>query len=196
MITAIATLVALAPAPQQGLPNLQPGTKAPAFTLADSNGKKHSLASFAGKYVVLEWTNHQCPVVVRHYKDGHMQATQKWASEKGVVWLAVVSSAPGKQGHVTGAQANDVMKAKGHNCAAMLLDPTGEVGKAYGARTTPHMFVISPNGTLLYNGAIDDQSSNDPGASRNYVKAALSEAMAGKAVSVPTSQPYGCSVKY
>lgn len=196
MITSLATLVALSAAPQQGLPNLAPGTAAPAFTLTDSNGKQHSLASFKGKHVVLEWTNHQCPIVVRHYRNGHMQATQKWAVEKGVVWLAIVSSAEGKQGYVTANQANEVLKSKGFNATAMLLDPTGSVGRAYGARTTPHMFVISPNGTLLYNGAIDDNTSNDPGASRNYVRAAISESLSGKPVSVALSQPYGCSVKY
>ncbi|HMS54657.1 MAG TPA: redoxin domain-containing protein [Fimbriimonadaceae bacterium] len=166
------------------------GQAAPNFTLTDSNGKNVSLSDYKGKYVVLEWTNHDCPIVVGHYKSGNMQQTQKWATGKGVVWLAIVSSAPGKQGHVTGPEANDIMKEKGHNVSAMLLDPNGNVGRTYGAKTTPHMYIISPDGTLLYNGAIDDKKE------RNHVIAGLEEAMAGKALTVPTSQPYGCGVKY
>jgi len=177
------------------LPNLQPGTSAPAWTLTDSNGKQHSLQDFKGKYLVLEWTNHQCPVVARHYRAGGMQATQKWATEQGVAWVSVVSSKPGSQGHVTPEQANEVVKEKGHRISAMVLDPDGKVGKTYGARTTPHMFVIDPKGTLIYNGAIDD-SPRGGSSAKNLVKAALEEAKAGKPVSIPVSQPYGCSVKY
>lgn len=196
MITTLATLVALGALPQQGLPNLTPGSDAPAFTLSDSNFKSHSLSDYKGKYVVLEWTNHQCPIVVRHYRNGHMQDSQKWAAEKGVVWFAIVSSAEGKQGYVNEGEAHGVLKSRNMKIHAMLLDPSGTVGRAYGARTTPHMFLISPEGKILYNGAIDDNSSNDPGASHNYVRAAIEESLAGKPVSVPTSQPYGCSVKY
>jgi peroxiredoxin len=172
---------------------------APAFTATDTNGKSHSLADFRGKHVVLEWHNHDCPYVKKHYREGHMQATQKWAAEKGVVWLLVVSSAEGKQGYVDAAAGNAMMKSGGYNAAAMLLDPSGTIGRAYGARTTPHMFLISPEGKVLYNGAIDDNSSGNTAAiagSRNHIREAVSEALAGKPVSVPSSQPYGCSVKY
>lgn len=175
------------------------GAPAPAWTLTDSNGKTHSLSDFRGKVVVLEWTNHQCPFVVKHYSGGNMQALQKWAKERGVVWLSIVSSAPGKQGHVTAEQANALMKEKGFHSAAMLLDPTGVAGRAYGARTTPHMFIINERGVLVYNGAIDDKptpSAADIPGSTNFVKNALEEHLAGKPISRPTSQPYGCSVKY
>lgn len=172
------------------------GKAAPAFSLPDTNGKAHALEDYEGKWVVLEWTNHLCPIVVRHYKDGGMQATQKWAKDKGVVWLQVVSSAPGKQGHVSADQAKSIMKEGKYNSAAMLFDPNGEVGKAYGAQTTPHMYIISPKGELLYNGAIDNNSNGRASEVVNYVKQGLTEAMAGKDVSVKTSRPYGCGVKY
>lgn len=191
-------IAALAMAQQTASP-VKVGESAPAFTLADTNGKSHSLSDFKGKFVVLEWTNHQCPFVVKHYKNGDMQRTQAWAKEKGVVWLSIVSSAPGKQGHVTAEQGNGLMKEKGFHSAAMLLDPSGTVGKAYGARTTPHMFVICPKGMIRYMGAIDDNRSSNPDdvkGARNHVRAALEELMAGKEVSVPATQPYGCSVKY
>lgn len=178
---------------------VQVGGAAPAWTLTDTNGKSHSLADFRGKHVVLEWTNHDCPFVVRHYQDGHMQGLQKWATEKGVVWLSIISSAPGQQGHVTAEQGNAIMKEKGFGATAKLLDPAGTVGRAYGARTTPHLFVIDPQGKLIYMGGIDDKRSTNPAdnrTARNHVRAALEEALAGKPVSVPTSQPYGCSVKY
>lgn len=175
------------------------GNSAPNFTLPDTNGKSHSLSDFRGKWVVLEWTNHQCPFVVKHYKNGDMQNTQKWAKEKGVVWLSVLSSAPGKQGHLDAAQSNELMKANGWHATAKLLDPTGVAGRAFQARTTPHMFVIDPKGNVVYMGAIDDNRSANPAdvaGARNHVKAALEEGMAGKAISVPVTQPYGCSVKY
>lgn len=177
----------------------QVGQAAPAFTLKDVEGKSHSLSSFKGKYVVLEWTNHQCPYVVKHYASGNMQKLQKWAKEKGVVWLTILSSAPGKQGYLEPSQAKQLMKEQGFASAAYLFDTDGKVGKAYGARTTPHMYVIDPKGTLIYMGAIDDKPTANqadiPGA-RNHVVKALEEAMAGKPVSVPSTQPYGCSVKY
>lgn len=189
-IASLALGAALVIAQSAAPPKAVVGAEAPAFTLVDSNGKSHNLADFKGKYVVLEWTNHLCPIVVGHYRNGGMQKTQKWATDKKVVWLSVVSSAPGKQGHVNGDEANAVIKDKGHNISAMLLDRDGKVGRAYGAKTTPHMYVISPDGKLIYNGAIDDKGS------RNHVVAALEDAWAGRAVAVPTSQPYGCSVKY
>jgi peroxiredoxin len=175
------------------------GQPAPDFKLVDSNGKEHSLSDFKGKYVVLEWFNHQCPFVVKHYRPGHMQSLQKQAKEMGVVWLTIISSAPGKQGHRTPAQANELISEWNIASAAMLLDESGRVGRLYGARTTPHMFVISPEGQLIYAGAITDNPSADSATiqgARNHVMEALREAMAGKPVSVPTTQPYGCTVKY
>jgi len=175
------------------------GSAAPAFTLTDSNGKSHNLSDFEGKYVVLEWTNHQCPFVVKHYASGNMQKTQEWATKQGAVWLNIISSKEGAQGYITAEQANTMMKEKGFKCNATLFDTNGNVGRAYGAKTTPHMYVIDPKGTLIYMGGIDDKPTANqadiPGA-RNHVKEALTEAMAGKPVSVAVSQPYGCSVKY
>jgi peroxiredoxin len=198
--TLFVSAIALAVATAQVLAEPKLGEAAPDWSLTDTNGKTHRLSDFRGKYVVLEWTNHQCPVVVRHYRAGNMQATQKWAKEKGVVWLSIVSSRPGSQGYVEPAQANEVIKEKGHVITAMLLDPSGTVGRKYGAKTTPHMYVIDPKGILIYNGAIDDNPSartaEEMKAARNHVVMALTESMAGKPVSVPASQPYGCSVKY
>ncbi len=175
------------------------GEKAPDFTAADSNGKSHTLASYKGKIVVLEWLNHQCPFVKKHYGSGHMQELQKTYTGKGVIWLSVISSAPGKQGYSTPEEANSVTKEKGAAPTAVLLDPQGIVGKLYSAKTTPHMFIINADGILVYNGAIDDTPStdiSDMGKAKNYVQSALDELQAGKPVSVATSQPYGCSVKY
>ena len=136
---------------------------------------------------------------MKHYETGNMQRLQKDLTEKGVVWLTVISSAPGKQGYVTASEADAYVKDKGAAPTAVLLDPAGTVGMAYDAKTTPHMYVIDPSGRLVYNGAIDDKPTTDlgdvPGA-RNYVSQALTEAMAGKPVSIPTTKPYGCSVKY
>jgi peroxiredoxin len=169
---------------------------APTFSLPATNGKTVDLSSFKGKYVVLEWTNNGCPFVRRHYSTGNMQALQGWAKQKDVVWLSIVSSGPGKQGHLTAEQGTDLVKAQKIQSAFYLLDSDGKVGKTYGAKATPHMFVIDPKGTIIYNGAIDDQPNGDASTARNYVRAALEEAMAGKEVSVSTSQPYGCAVKY
>jgi peroxiredoxin len=175
------------------------GGKAPAFTATDSNGKPEALADFKGKWVVLEWTNNECPFVKKHYGSGNMQKLQKLFTGKGVTWLSVVSSAPGQQGFVDGARANALTKDRSAAPSAVLLDPQGTLGKLYGAKTTPHMYVIDPQGKLVYNGAIDDKPSTDPAdvaGAKNYVSAALDEAMAGKPVAVASSAPYGCSVKY
>jgi len=173
--------------------------KAPDFTATDSNGKNHTLASYKGKIVVLEWLNHQCPFVKKHYGSENMQKLQKAYTGKGVIWLSIISSAPGKQGYCTPEEANSLTGEKGAAPTAVLLDPQGTVGKLYGAKTTPHMFIISEDGVLVYNGAIDDIPSTDIAdiaKAKNYVQSALDELLAGKAVSVATSQPYGCSVKY
>jgi hypothetical protein len=175
------------------------GQQAPAFTLKDTAGREHSLASEKGKFVVLEWVNYQCPFVRKHYGSGNMQRLQKTYTGKGVVWLQVNSSAPGKEGNYAPAEAASLSKARGAASTAYLLDGDGTVGRAYGARTTPHMFVIDPAGKLLYAGGIDDTASTDVAdikTAHNFVEAALDEALAGKPVSVTTSQPYGCSVKY
>jgi peroxiredoxin len=175
------------------------GQPAPAFTLTDSHGKARSLADFKGKVVVLEWWNHECPFVGKHYGSGNMQRLQKEWTAKGVVWLTVSSSAPGKQGHVDGAKADALMSEKGGASTAVLLDHDGKAGKAYGAKTTPHLFVIDGKGTLVYVGGIDDKPSTDQAdvaTAKNFVEAALAEITAGKPVTTPTSQPYGCSVKY
>ncbi|HVS32086.1 MAG TPA: thioredoxin family protein [Thermoanaerobaculia bacterium] len=184
-----------------GSPNaaLEIGKAAPEFKTVDTNGNAHSLSQYRGKWVVLEWLNHDCPYVRKHYDNNVMQALHKKYAEKGVVWLSVVSSAPGKQGHFPNDKANALTKEKGAAPHALLVDAAGTVGRAYDARTTPHMFVINPEGTLLYMGAIDDKPTArtaDLKGARPHVDIALQEAMAGKPISVPTSQPYGCSVKY
>jgi peroxiredoxin len=175
------------------------GQPAPAFTLTDSKGQTHSLADFKGKTVVLEWTNHECPFVKKHYGAKNMQAQQGDAAADGVVWLTINSGAPGKQGHVDAAGAEAVMAKDGFKSAAYLLDASGDAGRAYAAKTTPHMYVIDGEGVLRYNGAIDSIPSADqadiPKATQ-YVTQALGELAAGKPVSVASTQPYGCSVKY
>jgi peroxiredoxin len=175
------------------------GQPAPAFTAQDSNGKSESLADFKGRWLVLEWTNSQCPFVGKHYGSGNMQRLQKTYTGKGVAWLSVISSAPGQQGYVEAAKANALTQERGAAPSAVLLDPQGKLGRLYGAKATPHMFVIDPQGKLVYNGAIDDKPSTDVAdiaGAKNYVAAALDEAMAGKPVTTPSSAPYGCNVKY
>ena len=175
------------------------GKQAPSIELRDTNGKTVRLDAFKGKFVVLEWVNFQCPFVGKQYGSGNMQKLQKDYTQKGVVWLSICSSAEGKQGHVNGQEANALMKEKGAAPSRFLLDPWGSVGKAYGAKTTPHMFVIDPKGTVVYNGAIDDTPSTDKAdiaTAKNYVVAALDAAMAGKRIETAVTQPYGCGVKY
>jgi peroxiredoxin len=198
-LKALAMILALAAASLQADAAAKVGAMAPDFTVTDMSGKTHKLSDFAGKFVVLEWLNYGCPFVGKHYGSGNMQALQKQWTAKGVIWLSVISSAPGQQGHSAPAKAQADYKAKGSNATTVILDESGALGKAYGARTTPHMYVIDPKGNLIYNGGIDDKPSTDVAdvkTAKNYVSAALAEAMAGKAVSVPTSQPYGCNVKY
>jgi peroxiredoxin len=175
------------------------GEPAPAFTAVDANGKTRSLNEFKGKTVVLEWTNSGCPYVRKHYDSGNMQALQRSAANDGVVWLTVISSAPGTQGYVAGADAR-AWKAKEKAAHAdLLLDPKGVVGRAYEAKTTPHMYVIDKTGKLAYMGGIDDRPSSDPDSlkgAKNYVVAALADVKAGRPVAQATTRPYGCSVKY
>ena len=175
------------------------GERAPDFTATDSNGKTHTLSEYAGKYVVLEWTNRDCPFTRKHYESGNMQALQRKWTSRGVIWLTVASSAPGAQEYVTAADENAYLAKSGAAPTAALLDSAGTLGHLYDAKTTPHMFVINPQGVLIYDGAIDDRPTTDTAdvtGAKNYVSLALEEAMAGKAVSVSTSRPYGCGVKY
>jgi peroxiredoxin len=175
------------------------GQKAPAFTATDSNGRTVSLSDFTGKPVVLEWTNPECPFVQKYYSGGDMQKLQADARKQGAVWLSINSGAPGKQGALTGAEANAKIRTQGIASTAYLLDTDGAVGRAYGARTTPHMFVIAPDGTLAYAGGIDNVPTANPSdiaRAEPLVKLALADVAAGRPVATPTSKPYGCSVKY
>jgi len=172
---------------------------APPFTLTDTNGNVHSLSDYKGKFVVLEWFNHDCPFVQKHYRSGNMQALQKTYTAKDVVWLSINSSAPGKQGNYPPKVANQLTKKVGAVPTAVLLDQDGSVGRLYGAKTTPHMFLIDRKGNLIYQGAIDDKRSTNPAdveGATNFLSAALDEAMRGKKVSAPSTISYGCSVKY
>ena len=194
----VALALALAAAPGAAA-SVAVGAKAPAFSLPGSDGTTHRLADYAGKIVVLEWFNRECPYVQKHYESRNMQRLQQDYAGRGVVWLTVNSSAAGKQGHATTAGAAATIAELGAAPTAVLLDETGTVGRAYGAKTTPHMYVIGSDGTLLYQGAIDDDPSfkqDGIATARNYVRQALDETLAGRTVSEPTTTPYGCSVKY
>ena len=175
------------------------GQPAPTFTAVATNGQNVSLADQRGKVVVLEWTNHDCPYVRKHYETSNMQALQKEATAQGVAWLTIISSAPGTQGHVSPREADQLTVKRTASPTAVLLDPTGVVGKAYGATNTPHMYVIDKAGVLVYAGAIDDRptsrQSDVPGAN-NYVRAALQAVAAGQPVKTPLTRAYGCTVKY
>ena len=174
------------------------GSAAPDFSLADAKGNNHSLADSKGKWVVLEWFNPECPFVKKHYGSGNMQKLQEEYAGKGVVWMSIDSSAAGKEGSLTPEEANKTvadLKMK----STLLLDTDSKTGKAYGAKNTPHMFVINPEGKIVYEGAIDNKPTPNPSdiaSSTNYVKVALDEAMAGKPVTNANTKPYGCSVKY
>ncbi len=175
------------------------GSSAPDFSAKDSKGDTQSLAKYKGKFVVLEWFNPECPFVKKHYGSGNMQNLQKEYTGKGVVWLSVDSSAPGAEGNLSPEQAEKVISSWSGHQTALLLDPDGKVGRAYGAKNTPHMFIINPEGKVVYEGAIDSKRTPNPAdipSSTNYVKVALDEAMAGKPVSTANTKPYGCSVKY
>jgi len=175
------------------------GDPAPDFTGTDSNGKTQSLSAYRGKYVVLEWTNRDCPYTRKHYSSGNMQSLQKEWTARGIVWLTILSSAPGQEGYVTASEENAQL-AKVHAApTAAILDPSGAIGHQYEAKTTPHMFVIDPSGKLIYAGAIDDHPTRDVTdirTSKNYVSEALTQAMAGGSVATAYTRPYGCAVKY
>jgi len=175
------------------------GTTAPDFSLTDSKGKTQTVSQYKGKYVVLEWFNPECPFVKKHYGSGNMQKLQEEFTAKGVVWLSIDSSAPGLEGNLTAEQANAKMTEWKTKQTALVLDPDGKAGRSYGAKNTPHMFVINPEGKIVYEGAIDSKASPNPADipnSTNYVKVALEESLAGKTVTNANTKPYGCSVKY
>ena len=178
---------------------LMVGEQAPDFTIQDTKGTEHSLSAYKGKFIVLEWFNPDCPFVKKHYGSGNMQRLQKAYTEKGVIWLSINSSAPGKQGNYDPVVMDQLMAGKGANSTAVLLDPNGTVGRMYGAATTPHMFIIDPQGALVYQGAIDSIPGTDQSEineADNYVEAALEAAMSGKPIEVASTKSYGCSVKY
>jgi peroxiredoxin len=175
------------------------GDAGPGFTVSATTGKSVSLADQRGKLVILEWTNHDCPYVRKHYETGNMQSLQRETTAQGVVWLTLISSSPGTQGYVTPKQADDLTVTRKANPTSVLLDPTGAVGKTYGATNTPHMYLIDKNGLLLYAGAIDDRPTTrraDVQGAHNYVRAALEDVAAGRAVQTPVTRAYGCTVKY
>ena len=175
------------------------GEPAPDFTGVDTQGKTHRLADYRGKTVVLEWTNHDCPYVRKHYSAGNMQEQQREAAAQGVIWLSVISSAPGQQGHVSPAEADELTRSRQAAPHAVLLDPEGRIGRAYGAKTTPHLYLIDEAGKLVYMGGIDSITTADPAdipQATQYVRVALKERAAGQPISAPVTRPYGCSVKY
>jgi len=175
------------------------GQKAPDFSLPDATGETRRLSDYAGKIVVLEWTNNECPYVRKQYDSGNMQKTQKAAFDDGVIWLVIHSSAEGEQGHVTAAEALKLKETERSSETARLLDDDGTVGHLYGAKTTPHMFVIDQNGVLVYQGAIDDAPSANPNSvdgAKNYVREALDALEKGETIAIADTKPYGCSVKY
>jgi len=191
--------LALALAPCASTAQAVVGSPAPAFTATDSHGQSHSLDQYRGKYVVLEWHNQGCPYTKKHYDSGNMQSLQKEWTAKGVAWFTVISSAPGEQGYVTDAAENAYLAQMHADPTAVLMDANGKLGHLFGAKTTPEMYVIDPQGKLVYEGAIDDRPTPDTSdikGADNYLNDALTESMAGKPVIKPYTRPYGCSVKY
>lgn len=178
---------------------LKVGEPAPDFSAVDTRGVSQTLSAYRGKTVVLEWTNHECPYVSKHYGSGNMQRQQAAATEHGVVWLSIISSAPGQQGHVSPREAEQLTGQRNAHPSAVLLDSDGQVGRLYGAKTTPHMYVVDAQGTLRYMGGIDSVPTANPADiehATQYVEVALAELAAGQPVTTPVSRPYGCSVKY
>jgi len=183
----------------EALASVATGAQAPAFSVQDASGATRTLAEFSGRTVVLEWTNDGCPYVRKHYDSNTMQTLQRDATGGGIVWLQVISSAPGEQGHLDAAGARARVQTDNAAPTATLLDPSGAMGRAYGARTTPHMYVINAQGVLVYQGAIDDRPSARPASlegATSYVRAALTDIEAGRAVQTAETTPYGCGVKY
>lgn len=182
-----------------GMASPEIGRPAPSFTTDDTMGQTISLADFKGKTVVLEWTNPDCPFVHKHYDTGNMQALQKEAVADGVIWIAIDSSAKGKEGHYPASELKAIYAERKATLSHVVIDDTGRIGKLYGAKTTPHMFVINADGDLVYSGAIDNTPTadkDDVKTAKNYVRQALSDIKAGQTVTTPSTNPYGCSVKY
>ena len=178
---------------------ITPGAPAPDFHGTDANGATQTLSQYRGRYVVLEWANQGCPYDRKHYLSGSMEALQRQWTAKGVIWLSVISAAPGEQGYVTPAEEKDFLRTMHAAPTAAILDPSGTIGRLYAAKTTPHMFVIDPSGKVIYQGAIDDKPTPDQAdlkGAHNYVTAALESAMAGRPIATASTRPYGCSVKY
>ena len=197
--TGLGVLAKSVPAPAWAAAVAKVGTPAPAFTSTATTGKAVSLGDFRGQTVVLEWTNHDCPYVRKHYETGNMQALQKEATGTGVVWMTIISSPPGTQGYATAAEADALTAKRKANPSLVLLDPKGDVGRMYGATNTPHMYVVDKSGTLAYAGAIDDRPTtrkSDVDGAHNYVRAALADLAAGQPVKTPITRAYGCTVKY
>ncbi|MGE3540202.1 MAG: thioredoxin family protein [Candidatus Tectimicrobiota bacterium] len=185
--------------PALALADAVPGKPAPAFEIKDAHGQVQKLSDYQGKWLVLEWYNKDCPYVRKHYGSGNMQTLQQRYTSQGVAWLSVISSAPGKQGYQEPMEALDTAKTTKSAALQVLLDTSGTMGKAYGAKTTPHMFVIDPQGTVVYAGGIDDNDSSNPAViptSKNYVSAALDAALAGQKIATASARPYGCHVQY
>ena len=197
--TGLGVLAKSVPAPAWAAAVAKVGTPAPAFTSTATTGKAVSLGDFRGQTVVLEWTNHDCPYVRKHYETGNMQALQKEATGTGVVWMTIISSPPGTQGYATAAEADALTAERKANPSLVLLDPKGDVGRMYGATNTPHMYVVDKSGTLAYAGAIDDRPTtrkSDVDGAHNYVRAALADLAAGQPVKTPITRAYGCTVKF
>ncbi len=197
--SAIVLAVALAALAAQPLWAVRVGQAAPDFTGTDTHGATHRLSDYHGKFVVLEWQNRGCPYTRKHYDSGNMQRLQKEWTARGVIWLTIISSAPGKQGYMDASQANAYFQQMHAASTAVLLDPQGTIGHLYDAKTTPEIYIIDPQGALIYEGAIDNRPTPDPSSlegATNYLDLALTEAMAGKPVTMPATRPYGCSVKY
>lgn len=195
----VGLLAAGFPPPAAAQSDAQVGEPAPDFTLQAADGETHSLSDFEGQYVVLEWLNFGCPFVGKHYGSGNMQSLQETYTDKGVAWLSIVSSAEGRQGYYPPEEMVQQKEAHNGEMTAILMDTAGEVGRTYGATVTPHMYVINPEGTLIYKGGIDDRPTTDEAdveGATNYVRMALDQAMNGDEVQVKTAQPYGCTVKY
>jgi hypothetical protein len=198
-LVALAAAAASAAARTPAEAAAQTGRPAPAFSVTDTKGVQHALATYRGRTVILEWTNHECPYTVKHYATGNMQALQAAAGGSGAVWLTVVSSRPGSQGHVEAAEADRLTASRNAKPTGVVLDPSGQLGRLYGARTTPHMFIVDGAGVLVYMGAIDDRPTASHASvkgARNYVREALESMAAGRPIALAATRPYGCSVKY
>ena len=196
-LTIACAALMLVAAPAIAAPDI--GAPAPDFTATDINGNEFKLSDHKGKTVVLEWTNHQCPYVMKHYETGNMQKTQAAAKEHGVEWVSIVSSAEGRQGNTTAEEAKAILEQQGATVTTKILDPSGTIGGLYDAKTTPHMYIIDAQGMLVYAGAIDSNPRWFKGSvksAKNYILAALDNIAAGEPIETPSTRAYGCSVKY